>query len=547
MEDIRPLVRLYSLANAVEHDGVAVENSVLGKILGDKPEHRARVQELRSLVEEEVNKVNALSLGKQQQELDDGGYVKEEKKEEKKELSELDVDRRGFIVRFAPNPDGALHLGNARPALLSDEYAKKYGGKFILRFDDTDPKIKVPEKRFYSWIREDLKWLGIKVHKEVISSSRLPIYYKHAADLISKDAAYVCTCGDAWKTARDSGKACPCRSLDRKENAKRWKAMLSHKYKEGEAVLRIKTDIEAKNPATRDWPAVRIVDNPIHPLKKAHVWPLYNFASAIDDHLLEITHIFRGQEHSTNEAKQRYLYEHMGWKYPEVIILGRFSMSDMVLSKSEIRAGIEKGDIQGWDDPKVGTLRSLRRRGFLPEALRKIVMEVGARPNDITISTENLAAYNRKMVDATAPRFFFVSEPKPIMLKGNVKKTVSAKIHPAKEARRTIVIGNKIYVEKEDFDKYKDLEVRLKDFCNVKISDAAEVTGYDIKPTPKIHWVPEKSVTVRVITATGTITGIGERNILKAKKGQVVQFERFGFVRIENKEKSSVDCIFAHE
>ncbi|MBI4014742.1 MAG: glutamate--tRNA ligase [Candidatus Aenigmarchaeota archaeon] len=547
MEDLHSLVRLYSLANAVEHDGKAVENSVLSKLLGDKPELRAHVQELRSLVEDEVKKVNALSPEKQKQELDDGGYVKEEKKEEKKELPELDVDRKGFVVRFAPNPDGALHLGNARPALLSDEYAKKYSGKFILRFDDTDPKIKVPEKRFYSWIREDLKWLGVNVHKEVISSSRLPIYYKHAAELISRDAAYVCTCGDAWKTARDAGKPCVCRSLDRKENAKRWKAMLSHKFKEGEAVLRIKTDIEAKNPAARDWPAVRIVDSPVHPLKKAHVWPLYNFASAIDDHLLEITHIFRGQEHSTNEVKQRYLYEHMGWKYPEVIILGRFSMSDMVLSKSEIRAGIEKGDFQGWDDPKAGTLRSFRRRGFLPEALRKIVVEVGARPNDITISTENLAAYNRKMVDITAPRFFFVAEPKPITLKGNVKKSVSAKIHPAREALRTILVGSKIYVDKEDFDKYKGIEVRLKDFCNVKLADMAEVTGYDIKPTPKIHWVPEKSVTVRVITPTGTITGIGERNILKAKKGQVVQFERFGFVRIENKEKSSVDCIFSHE
>ncbi|HLD83543.1 MAG TPA: glutamate--tRNA ligase [archaeon] len=547
MDDIKALIRLYSLANAVEHDGQASSKSVLGKLLAERPELRASVQQMSSMIDEEVRKINKIPSEKQKEELDQTDYQKEERKEEKKELPELDVGRSGLVVRFAPNPDGALHLGNARPAILCHEYAKRYKGKFILRFDDTDPKVKVPEKRYYEWIREDLKWLGIVPDKEVICSSRLPIYYKYAAKLVDMDAAYVCTCGDGWKKFRDAGKACPCRGLDRKENTKRWKMMLSGKYKESEAVFRIKTEIDAKNPASRDWPAIRIVDEPRHPMKKAHVWPLYNFASAIDDHLLEVTHIFRGQEHSTNEVKQRYLYEHLGWKYPETVILGRFSLSDMMLSKSSIREGIEKGDFREWDDPGLGTLRALRRRGFVPEAIRRIVVEVGSRPNDITISFENLAAYNRKIIDPKAKRYFFVAEPKMITLKNSKKKVVEAKTHPAGEERRIIAVGDRIYIEKDDYEKYKGLEIRLKDFCNVKLGDTAEVTGYEIKPTPKIHWVPDKHIVVRVLMPGGeTLAGVGEPNILKAKKGEVVQFERFGFVRIEGKEKSSVGCIFSH-
>jgi len=324
-DSIDYIIRKYCLINATEHQGIAQPKSVLGKILGDQPDMRSQVLMLRSQVERAAEEINRMTPQQQKKELDKmGGYVPV-RREEKKGLPELDRKDR-FVVRFAPNPDGALHAGNARPAVLCDEYARKYGGKFILRFDDTDPKIKIPEKQFYKWIREDLKWLGIRVNQEIIASKRLKIYYKHAEDLIKKEAAYVCTCGERWKTSRNKSQACECRRQDLKANIKKWKKMMSHSYKERQAVLRIKTDMDAKNPAVRDWPAFRIVDKPRHPLQKGHLWPLYNFASAIDDYLTGVTHIFRGQEHSTNEVKQRYLYQHMGWTYPTVITLGRFSM-----------------------------------------------------------------------------------------------------------------------------------------------------------------------------------------------------------------------------
>lgn len=540
------LIRKYVLINATEHAGQAQTKSVLGKLLADQPDLRARALELRPIIEDTVEDVNRLGLARQKSELDKLGGYQPIKHQERKGLPEMERGDK-FVVRFAPNPDGALHLGNARPAVLCDEYAKKYKGKLILRFDDTDPKIKVPEKKFYKWIKDDLKWLGIKWHGEYVASKRLNIYYKYAETMIKSSSAYVCTCGDEWKVLRDKSKACPCRSLDSRNQLRRWKRMFKG-FKEGEAVLRIKTDLEAKNPAVRDWPAFRIVDAPKHPLVKKKLWPLYNFASAIDDHLLGVTHIFRGQEHSTNEVKQRFLYQHLRWEYPQVITLGRFSLSGMVLSKSQIREGIERHIYNDWDDLRLGTLRSLNRRGFQPEALRQIIIEIGPKPSDLTVSMENLAAYNRKLIDKIANRYFFISDPKRIEVKGLKLKQIKIPLHPeAKRGFRSISIGKTFYIDTKDFENCKGLEVRLKDLCNVKLGERSEFTGFEVKPTPKIQWVSEKHLQVKVITPEIEIKGYGETGIAKEKPGSILQFERFGFVKIEKSGGNIVTAIWSHE
>lgn len=548
IDSLDVLVRKYVLINATQHEGLAQSKSVLGSLLGDYPELRDKVLELRYKIERVAEEVNRLSPEKQKTELQKlGGYVETAKRVERKGLPDLER-KDAFVVRFAPNPDGALHLGNARPAILCDEYAKRYKGRFILRFDDTDPKIKTPEKAFYKWIRDDLKWLKVRVHKEVIASKRLPVYYKYAELLVKAGAAYVCTCGDEWKKLRDNSKACKCRGLDSRAHLKRWKMMLSHKYKEGEAVLRIKTDLDAKNPAVRDWAAMRIVDRPNHPFSSKKLWPLYNFASAIDDKLLETTHIFRGQEHSTNEVKQRYLYEHFKWEYPVVMTLGRFSLSSMVLSKSQIREGIEKRIYRGWDDLRLGTIRSLKRRGFQPESLREIIVEIGPKPSDITISQENLAAYNRKTIDRTANRYFFIPNPKKISVKGMKIKSARLPLHPeAKRGWRLFKIGKIFYIDQEDFNSYKGQDVRLKELCNIKLGETSEYAGTELKSIPKIQWVPEKHLPVHVKFPEREVKGYGELNLTKAKVGDVVQFERFGFVRLEKVGKKLVVAVWCHE
>lgn len=552
MKELREIVKRYTILNALRHNGKALPKAVLGKIIAENPELRVAVKDLKKEVEKIVKKINKMKLEeirKLAKKLEIEIVKKKEQAEEG--LKDLpNVQLGNFIVRLAPNPDGALTLGNARPAVLCDEYAKRYNGKFILRFDDTDPKVKVPELRFYEWIREDLAWLGIKVDEEVIQSQRLEIYYEYAERLIELGKAYVCTCNvEEWRKLRDRGEACACRDLSPKEQLDRWNRMLTHEYKEGKAVLRIKTDLEHANVAVRDWAAMRIVDKPRHPLvKDAHLWPLYNFASAIDDHLLGITHIIRGQEHSTNEIKQRYIYDYLGWQYPIVILLGRFSLQGAVLSKSKIRKGIESGEFEGWDDPRVGTLRALRRRGFHPQALRKLIIDIGVKASDITISTENLAAYNKKFIDPIAKRFFFVANPVKIKVENMPIEEKELKMHPEKDLGiRKFKLNGEFFIEKQDFEKYKGEEVRLKDLFNIKLGQRAIFKDFELKRIPKIHWVPANDyVKVKVIMPGEIVSGVGEGNLRLVKEGDILQFERFGFVRVDSVGKEIV-VVFGHK
>ncbi len=548
-DEIKKEIRKFVLHNAIAHGGKANVKSVLGAILGKHQELRSEVLKVRSHIERVCEEINKMKLSQQKKELEKLGGVEEKKREEKKGLPELPGARIGkFVVRMAPNPDGAIHIGNARPAVLNYAYAQKYKGTFILRFDDTDPKIKTPEKRFYKWIEEDLKWLGIKWKKKYYASKRLSIYKKYAEELIKMGKAYVCTCGEKWKEYRDKRKPCPCRDLPVKEQLKRWKKMKSHKYKEGEAVLRIKTDLNAANPAVIDWPAFRIVDHPKHPLvKKEHLWPLYNFASAIDDHLMGTTHILRGQEHSTNEIKQRYLYQHFGWKYPVTLVVGRFSMAEMVMSKSRIREGIKNHEFSGWDDIRLGTIRALRRRGFLPEAITKLIVDIGPKSSDITVSLENLAAYNRKIIDPITKRYFFVRDPVKITVDRLPFKEKEIPCHPTSNlGKRKFKLTKTFYISKSDFEKYRGSKIRLKDLFNIRLDKKSKYAGKELEAIPKIQWVPEKHINVKVLTPDGFVKGYGERNLLKEKVGRMVQFERFGFVKIEKMKKDCINVVFSH-
>jgi len=208
-------------------------------------------------------------------------------------------------------------LGSARAIILCYEYAKMYNGLFYLRFEDTDPRLKKSAMQFYDLIREDIVWLRCEWNAEFIQSDRLPLYYEHAEKILRDGNAYVCTCKrKEFREKVMTRQPCPCRSLTPEENLARWKHMLDGTYGEGEAVVRIKTDLDHPNPAVRDWPALRIIDTEkySHPRvgSKYRVWPLYNFACGVDDHLMGVTYIIRGKEHLTNQTRQEYMYRHFG-------------------------------------------------------------------------------------------------------------------------------------------------------------------------------------------------------------------------------------------
>ena len=575
---LRDLVYKYALHNAYSHGGKAQPKAVLGKILAEKPELRSQARELAALASEIVEEVNRLSLDEQLKILRERWPELLERKKvvERKVLPPLPEAERfsRIVTRFAPNPDCVLHLGSARAAVLSWAYADMYHGKFILRFEDTDPRGKRPQLEFYDSIREDLEWLGCKWNEEHIQSLRLPIYYEWAGKLLGLGGAYVCTCKpERFRELVAAGKPCPCRELPAETHLERWEKMLNGEYGEGEAVVRVKTDLTHPNPAVRDWPALRIVDTrrTPHPLvgDKYHVWPLYNFSCGVDDHLLGITHIIRGKEHLANEVRQRYLYRHLGWDYPLTVHYGRLSMADALLSKSKIKAGVEAGEFEGYDDPRLATLRSLRRRGITPEAIRELMLNVGVKAADVSISWENLYAYNRKILDPKADRYFFVA--KPILLEvSGVAKTYHSKQpkHPDYPERGYRILEVKpdsqgiarLLVSSLDLELFKaGRMVRLRNLFNVWIRDvgektvSAEFAGEDYgearrQEAPIIHFLPEGfGVKAEVLMPNASkVEGLAEEECRKLRSGQVVQLERFGFARVEALAPI-LRFIFAHD
>jgi glutamyl-tRNA synthetase len=365
--ELRKFIRKAALLNAVSHDGKAQSGAMVGKILGEKAELRSRVKELSMVINSVVSEVNSLSFAEQKV-IVEASWPETQKKEkaEEKHLSPLpNADKyKQIVTRFSPNPDCVLHLGSARAILLSHEYARIYKGKFILRFEDTDPKIKRPSLKFYDSIRQDLKWLGCEVDEEYIQSDRLPIYYEYTEKLIGDGNAYVCECPSEEFRKKITAKiACQCRDLPAGEHLERWHRMLTGSYMEGQAVVRVKTDLENPNPAIRDWPALRIIDTIKYPHprvgSKYIVWPLYNLAAGLDDHLMGMTHIIRGKEHYTNMVRQKYMYDYLGWSYPEAIHYGR---SEQIQNRGRHK----RRHLQRLRRPKIRNLRCAKKKRNYP-------------------------------------------------------------------------------------------------------------------------------------------------------------------------------------
>lgn len=564
--ELRELIRKNVLLNAVKHDGKAQTGSIIGKILGEKAELRSRAKEVTAVISKIVREINNLPLEEQKSIVEKEwpeALVKE--KTEEKHLPPLpNADKyRQVVTRFSPNPDCVLHLGSARAIVLCYEYARMYQGKFILRFEDTDPKVKVPVLEFYDRIRQDLTWLECKPDEEYIQSDRLQIYYDHAERMIKDGNAYVCACkSELFRAGILANKSCPCRDLPPAEHLRRWKRMFDGGYAEGEVVVRVKTDLDHPNPAVRDWPALRIIDTAKHPHprlgSKYRVWPLYNLACGVDDHLLGVTHIIRGKEHLTNMVRQEYMYLHLGWKYPEAIHYGRLKITGAHLSKSKIVQGIREGLFKDWDDPRLATFAALRRRGITSSAIKKMIIDVGPKTHDVVLSWENLYAYNRKILDSTSDRYFFVASPLELTVKGIPREfKVELHLHPEhpKRGDREYLVkpnGNdgsgSFWVSRNDVDASKvGSLIRLMELFNVKIKGASIYSAdasfmsesYEearSAKAPLIHWVPVgEDMPCQVVMPDASITeGIAEGLCKRLKPNAIIQFERFGFVRVDS-------------
>ncbi|MDD6285177.1 MAG: glutamate--tRNA ligase [Methanobacteriaceae archaeon] len=560
--DIEETIYKYALTNAVEHGNKCQTGSVIGMVMSKHPEMRKDPKTVSQLAGKLSAKVNGLSPEEQQSELEKYGGLEEHKRtqEKPKGLPELENAEKGKVtLRFAPNPSGPLHIGHARAALLNMLYQKKYNGKLILRIEDTDPKRVEPDA--YTAIPEDVEWLGIKPDEVYIQSDRLEIYYEYARKAIEIGAAYMCTCdAGEFKKLKDNCQPCPCRSHTVEENLELWDKF--EDMEEGEAVLRVKTDIKHKNPAIRDWVAMRIVDQE-HPRlgNKYRIYPMMNFSVTVDDHLMGMTHVLRGKDHLANSEKQSYLYKHFGWKIPEFIHYGRLKMDDVLLSTSKAREGIANGKYTGWDDPRLGTIRAIARRGIKKEALYELIEEIGTKQADATISWKKIYGLNRKIIEENTNRYFFIPNPVKVDVKDlpedKQSMSVTRELHYNKPEKglRNLNFNGSAYIPKDDYEKALDKKpLRLMDLINIDVTssdvtyDSESLEEAQSKHASIIQWVPvEDSIKAKVVMPDNTIVdGFIEKDSSDVKVDDIVQLERFGFARVDEVEDDEITFYYTH-
>ncbi len=551
------IIRKHALINAVEFQGVATLKAVMGKVMGESPELRKNPQETLKLLEEEISLVNALTLEEQEEELKKicPEYFEKKEVKEKKELPPLPQAEEGKVItRLPPEPNGLPHIGHGLSFYFNYYYARRYKGKVILRFDDTNPEKEKLE--YYEKMKEGIRWLKMDWDEEKYESDDLPLFYKYAEKLIEQKDAYVCLCPQSkMKEDRYAMRECECRKKNA-ETMRLWEEMLKGKTH----VLRLKGDMKSQDPQMRDPTLFRVVKAP-HPIQKDTycVWPTYDFACAVEDAVLGITHVLRSNEFHTK--LQNYVRDLLKLRHPVIIQYSRFNVKGSPASKRQLRPLIAKGLVQGWDDIRLTTLVALKRRGIVPETVHALAKEMGLSTSEPQIDWSIIEALNRKIIDPLAKRYFFVPDPVKLYVENAPELTVNLRVHPDFDyGYREIKTGNVFYVAKGDV---RD-EFRLKDLFNVKITGRGKelrgvFAGREMKKElEKIQWVTERNTEVSILVShelfvneeydpesLETVHGLAEEAVKTLPVGEIIQFERFGFCRVDETGEKIIMC-FAH-
>jgi glutamyl-tRNA synthetase len=523
------LIEVYALKNAVEHEGKALEGSIIAGLFHEGLD-KEDVKDIIGTIKSEVKRINSLTIEEQKKQYEKLSKLAS-KREERVGLQELPEVSKNMVFRIAPEPSKYNHIGHAFTFLINYLYARKYKGKCKLRFEDTNPEK--AKKEYVDAMKEDIKYLGIEVASIRFVSDDMPKLYKYSEQLIKMGKAFMCFCKqEKMKKLREQGKECSCRQHDVKKNMSEWKKFLEGKYMNGEATLRLKGIMTSNNYVMRD-PVIFRVIKAEHYKKKYKVWPMYDFYNPIEDSLMGVTHILRSNEFEVRVELHNYIRDLLKLKKQVIIQYGRINVIGASTKGREIRDLVAGKGYMGWDDPRLVTLLALRRRGIVKEAFYELVEQIGISNHQVNLSFDMIAAINRKILDKQANRYSFVENPVKLEIKKFPDiKEIKVKVHPDKKETRVVEIGE-IFISEKDYENSKGKEARLMHLFNVNLGDKAEFASLENKNIARINWVSD-FVNARIMMPDATwITGIAEIAVKKLKLGSIIQFERFGFVRFD--------------
>lgn len=401
-------------------------------------------------------------------------YDNEEKIQEdnapvSKNFIELIIDKdleegkvKNIVTRFPPEPNGYLHIGHAKSILLNYGLAKKYGGKFNLRFDDTNPTKEKTE--FVDSIIEDVKWVGADFEDRLFfASDYFEQMYEAAVKLIKKGKAYVCELtADQIReyrgTLTEPGKNSPYRDRSVEENLRLFEEMKEGKYEDGSMVLRAKIDMASPNMNMRDPVIYRVAKIPHHNTgDKWCIYPMYDFAHPIEDAIEGVTHSICTLEFEDHRPLYDWVVKELEYECPpKQIEFAKMYLTNVITGKRYIKKLVEDGIVDGWDDPRLVSISALRRRGFTPESIQMFMELVGVSKSQSSVDYAMLEYCIREDLKLKAPRVMAVLDPIKLIIdnypEGQIEY-LEAPNNPENEAMgvRQLPFGKVLYIEREDF------------------------------------------------------------------------------------------------
>lgn len=506
-----------------------------------------------------------------------------------------------IITRFPPEPNGFLHIGHARAIIINFELAKAYGGKTYLRFDDTNPNNENME--YVNSAIEDIKWLGYEPAAVFFASDYFDFMFEKALMLIKKGLAYVdrqtaeeisLQRGNIQKPGINS----PYRDTPIEENLHLFLEMKAGKFAPGEMVLRAKIDMSSPNMNMRD-PAIYRITNQEH-FRKGKAWciyPLYDFAHPLEDAKEGITHSLCSLEFEDHRPLYNWVVENTECEnQPRQIEFGRLNIENTVLSKRYLKALVENQLVSGWDDPRMPTIKGLKKKGYSPEAIRAFILGAGLSKTNADCSHEMLESFVRSDLMETSARLNAIIDPLEVEItnfpEGELE-TIKVSVLEGK-AERDLYFSKHLYIDKADFLKEKPNrqwkrlyiggEVRLMNTYFIKCEDAvlnkaSEVikllctydpktksgSGFDErKPNGTINFVEKTTAKPATFFFTDDLIdnskegdlierfnrsslvekhGFAEPFLTEVAAGEVVQFIRQGFFSKQQTKDNSLEFV----